>query len=357
MLVLPAVLALANPPAAQELASPPIGLAWRQGLLCVPIGLMGGKPTWFLLDTGCYRSLLTRRAYARLRAAGAEISEDGTLTARGASVGGYSVPPLRFGRESDRFDFTVDGAADGYLGMDFLEHYRVGLDLGEKKLRLWPSAIESPKATKEWFAPIAGTKVWDAPLLSRGEGKCVFVDVGNLTVPMVVDTGCPDTFLHTDVADLLADAKKGGSVSAMFYNGMHKIRTYTVPLVGIAGLSLPDRSISVAAVTRMVGLLGRDLLAPLRVLIDYPAARMFFAKTEFDPTEVPMTVYDGPRVTLLNGVVVRYPQGAVAHVPAFCTYAAPAGYREILHADQSMDLVPARRDASGRPQRPVAKLE
>jgi hypothetical protein len=163
--------------------------------------------------------------------------------------------------------------------------------------------------------------------------------------------------LHSEVADLLADAKKCGSVSAMFYNGMHKIRTYTVPLVGIAGLSLPDRSISVAAVTRMVGLLGRDLLAPLRVLIDYPAARMFFAKTEFDPTEVPMTVYDGPRVTLLNGVVVRYPQGAVAHVPAFCTYAAPAGYREILHADQSMDLVPARRDASGRPQRPVAKLE
>src|SRR4051812_21458298 len=107
MLVFPAVLALATPAPWQDLGSLPIRLAWREGMLCVPIALQGGKPTWFLLDTGCYRSLLTRRAYAQLRAAGAEIDEDGTLTARAASIGGYSVPPMRFGRESDCFDFTV----------------------------------------------------------------------------------------------------------------------------------------------------------------------------------------------------------------------------------------------------------
>jgi len=299
--------------------------------------------------------LLTRRAYARLRAAGAEIGEDGTLTARTASISGYPVPPLRFGRESDSFDFTVDGAADGYLGRDFLEHYRVGLDLGEKTLRLWPAAFEGQRASKEWFA--AGTKVWNAPMLNRPEGKCIFVDVGNLSVPMVLDTGCPDTFLHSDIADLLLDAKRGGSVSAMFYNGLHKIRSYTVPSIAIAGISLPERTVSVASVARMVGLLGRDLLAPLRVLIDYPANRMLFAKAAADAGEVPLTPYEGPKVTLLNGVVVRYPQGAVAHVPAFCTYSAPAGYREVLRADQSIDLVPARKVSSGRPQGPTTKLE
>src|SRR4051794_38873043 len=109
MLVFPAVLALVTPTlATQDSGSPPIRLAWREGLLCVPIALQGGKPTWFLLDTGCCRSLLTRRAYARLRAAGAEVGEDGTLIARAASIGGYSVPTLRFGRESDCFDFTVE---------------------------------------------------------------------------------------------------------------------------------------------------------------------------------------------------------------------------------------------------------
>lgn len=345
------MLAFATP--SQDLGSPPIRLAWREGLLCVPIALMGDKPTWFLLDTGCYRSLLTRRAYARLKAAGAVVGEDGTLTAGAASVGGYSVPPLKFGREADSFEFTVEGAADGYLGIDFLERYRIGIDLREKTLRLWPANADFSNASKEWFS---GTKAWTAPILNRPEGKCLIVDLGNLSVPMVLDTGCPDTFLHTDVAALLRDAKKGGSVSAMFYNGLHKIRSYMVPSVAIGGMALPNRSVSVAAVARMIGLLGRDLLSPLRVLIDYPGARIHFVKTATDPIMPPSPVYEGPKVTLLNGIVVRYPRGAVAHVPASCTDSAPPGYREVVRADESIDLVPTRSESLGCPQGPVAEL-
>ncbi len=308
---------------------------------------MGGKPTWFLLDTGSYRSFLTKRALLRLQAAGAKLSEDGTLTIKSVSVGGYAVPPVSFAPEAEQFEFTVDGAADGYLGMDFFSKYKVGLDIGQKLLRLWPAGADSAVAQKDFFAGPSFGPAWSAPILNRPEGRCVAVDVGNLTVPMVLDTGCPDTMIHSDLASKLIGAKRGKASAANFYNGLHNVRSYTVPSMSIGGVALEERSVSVAGVARLVGLLGRDLLAPLKILIDYPGSSVHFIKTRPDFVDGGPEEYDGPQVTLQTGVVVHYPRGVVAHVPAFCLYTLPPGYREVFKNDETVDLVPTKGGTKG----------
>lgn len=324
-------------PGAGRASSPPIPLVVRDGSLCVSLTLAGGSARWFVLDTGSARSYLTPRAYARLAADGARVSDDGTLTVRGASLSGFAAPPIPFARESDGFLFSVESAADGTLGRDFLARYRVGLDLAEGTMRLWPPGATSDEAVRAWLPPAA----WVAPIETRPEGPCVTMDLGNLSVPMLIDTGCAETFLHSEVAEQLRDApRKRGSARFAFYNGIHRVRFYAVRSTSVGGLSLGERTINAAAVPRMVGLLGRDVLLSLRTLIDYPAGRMHVALKRPAPPRTAPLAYDGPRVAMPNGVVVRWPRDVVVHVPAWATYTLPDGYREVSHDDESVDLIP-----------------
>ena len=312
--------------ALRQEASPPIALGWRDGQLCVPLDVGEERPVWLLLDTGARRSTLGRTAFERLRAKGT-VGEDGTLTLRGASIGGYPLPPLRFAGE------TNDDPPDGCLGVDLLSRYRVGLDLREKTLRLWPVG----RTPDGWFTGPPEERVQVA-LVERTEGWCVPVEVGNLTVPMVLDTGASATFLHADVAALLRGAKKAKREDPpmTFYDGQHRVRAYSVRPVGLGGASFGTRTIRVARVPRMVGLLGRDLLSPLKALLDYPASKATFAGFEF----VPLPPRNGPTVTLSSGVVVHWTLGEVANAPPGCAYTLPRGYREVFNRDESVDLVP-----------------
>ena len=313
--------------------SPPIPLAWRAGLLCVPVAVGGAKPLWFLLDTGAHRSFVSHRARERLIASGVRVGTDGTMVVKDARIGSYPVPALRLDDEGTENRNGLDLPVDGYLGVDFLRWYRVGLDLREKTLRLWPAE----RTAEGWFT-LPPEELVQVPLRERPEGWCVPVEVGNLTVPMVFDTGASATFLHTEVAALLKGAKKAKRDAGdfPFYDGVHRVRTYLVPQVGLGDVSFGERAISVASVPQMVGLLGRDLIAPLKVLLDYPGGKAVFAGME----GLRLSTQDGPGVTLASGVVVHWPRGVVVKAPAGCAYTLPPGYREVLNGDESVDLVP-----------------
>ncbi len=336
--MIPLSLTLALPFA--QSASPPILLSWREGRLCVPVQI-GSQSLWFLLDTGCARSFLTRRAYARFEAAGAKPKEDGSLSLEGAQIGGYPVGTMTLDKEDESAAAPVDDPVDGFLGADLLRHYKVGIDIRERTLRLWPSGTEPDG----WFTapPEARQKV---AFEERIEGWCVPVEVGNLTVPMVLDTGASATFVHTDVAAFLKGARKakGTPPAAPFYDGLHQVRTYTVPGVGLGGASFGERTICVASVSRMVGLLGRDLLSPLKVLLDYEGGTVTFAGIGSDP----LPAFEGPRVTLPNGVVVHWPRGATANAPPGCAYVLPTGYREVFNRDDSVSLVPPKGEEAAK---------
>ena len=308
--------------------NPPVPLAWRDGRLCVPVRL-GGQPMWFLLDTGCARSFLTRRAYERLAAAGAVPAEDGSLTLDGARVGEVPLGTVRLAKEDP--DAAVDDPVDGFLGADVLRRYQVGLDIRERTLRLWPADAR----VDDWLTAPAEARL-RVPFQERLEGWCVPVEIGNLTVPMVLDTGASATFLHTDVAAFLRGARKAKGTRATFYDGMHGVRTYAVPGVGLAGASFGERTVGVASVSRMVGLLGRDLLSPLKILLDYGRGTATFAGAGAEP----LPAFGGPSVTLPNGVVVHWPRGAVGSAPPGCAYVLPPGYREVFNRDESVTLVP-----------------
>ena len=307
-------------------ASPPIPLAWRSGMLCVPVQVEG-RSLWFLLDTGSHRTFLTRRGRERL-AGEPKVEKDGTFPAR---LGTYPVLLPQDDEAAGRDGFEVP--VDGFLGIDFLQNYRVGLDLREKTLRLWPNGVPA----EGWFT-LPVEELLQVPLTKRPEGWCVPLEVGNLTVPTVLDTGASATFLHRDVAALLKGAKKAKRDAGdfPFYDGLHRVRTYLVPNVGLGRVSFGERAISVASVPMMVGLLGRDLLAPLKVLLDYPAGQAIFAGAE----GLPLPIAEGPDVTLPSGVVVHWPRGVVVKAPAGCAYTLPPGYREVLNADETISLIP-----------------
>ena len=323
------ILALALSPVADE-PSPPIPLAWRSGLLCASVAAGSGRRLWLVLDTGAQRSVLARGAWSRLLETGTEVGEDGTISVAELQVGGYAVGPHAFSRDESA---RLSDAVDGILGMDVLHRYRVGLDLREKTLRLWPAGAE----VRDWFTASPDSLV-RLPITERPEGWCVPVDVGNLTVPMVLDTGSADTYLHTEVAASLRGARKAkrdwGPLP--FYDGLHRVRAYTVSIVGLGGFSLGERTVGVASVSRMVALLGRDLLGPLKLLLDYPGGTAIIAGLDGEP--VPALA--GPTVTLPTGVVVRWPAGAAASAPPGCAYTLPKGYREVFKADESVDLLP-----------------
>ena len=309
-------------------ASPPILLAWRDGRLCVPLRI-GDQALWFLLDTGCQRSFLTRKGRARLLTAGAKAAEDGTIGVEDVKIGDYPVEPCAFANEDPAT--PVDDPVDGFLGADVLQRYDVGLDLRERTLRLWTAGAP----VDDWFTapPEARLRV---PFEERVEGWCVPVEVNNLTVPMVLDTGASSTFIHSDVAASLKGARKAKPTVAPFYDGLHQVRSYTVPGVGIAGVSFGERTIGVATVSRMVGLLGRDLLSPLKILLDYRGGVATFAGAVGDP----LAAFEGPRVTLPSGVMVHWPRGEAGNAPPGCAYVLPPGYREVFNRDESVSLLP-----------------
>ena len=316
-------------------ASPSIPLAWREGQLCVAVTLEPGRSAWFLLDTGARSSIMTERVYTRLVAEGAKPEEDGTITVPSGQLGEISLSDLRFGREEARGSEPLEGSVDGRLGMDLLARYQVGLDLREKTLRFWPAGVP----VEGWFTGPSEERL-RVPLSERPEGWGVPMEVGNLTVPMVLDTGASETFIHTDVAALVQGAKKAkrDERTVPFYDGLHHVRSLTVRSVGIGGVSLGPRTIRFADVPRMVGLVGRDLLSPLKVLLDYPGGQATLAGVE----GVRLPTENGPTVTLPNGVVVHWPLGSVATAPPGCAYTLPRGYREVFNRDESVDLVPGK---------------
>ena len=288
---------------------------------------------WMVVDTGARRSFLARSTVRRLLDSGAQTQSDGSLAVEDLRIGGYPVGALRLAPDGTD-DESHLAAAEGLLGMDLLHRYRVGLDLREKTLRLWPAGTE----VRDWFTAAPESLV-RLPIQERPEGWCVPVEVGNLTVPMVLDTGSSDTYVHTEVAKSLRGARKAkrDPGTLRFYDGLHRVRAYTVPTLGLGGVSLGERTVGVASVPRMVGLLGRDVFGSLKLLLDYPAGTATLAGLEGGA----LPVLDGPAVTYPNGVVVRWPRGVVVSAPLGCAYTLPAGYREVVRADESVDLVPS----------------
>lgn len=324
--------------------SPAIPLAWREGLLCVPVRVGDARTLWFLLDTGSERSYVTKRAMASLQAAGAPVDGDGVLTLDGARLGEFEVGSLHLASEAQGYVDTVDPVADGYLGLDVLGRFQVGIDFREKILRLWPAGVP----VKDWFV-MPTDEVPTVRIVERPEGRCVPVDLGEVTVPMVLDTGASRTFVHSDVIPYLKRAHKAkvDPKPALFFDGLHSVKAYMVPNVALGPFGLGNRRIEATRLSpaTTLGLIGRDFLAPLKLLIDFPGGKMQFVGGEGEPRPS----LDGPAVTMTNGLVFRYAAGTTVRVPPRASYTLPPGYREVFRADETVDLVPPKPRAGDAP--------
>lgn len=328
--------------------APPIPVSWSGGYLCVPVAKDGGEVRRFLLDTGTDRCYLTPKTFARLKAAGCPVAADGTMTVSGLAVGGTPLPPVVFYPEAVGYPkHSVESDADGYLGTDLLGKFRLGLNLSRNEVRLYPLTVSVDDALREFFTPSLAkhglSAVYDkVPLTPKVSRYVAWVDAGNVSVPMVVDTGSPLTFVRSDIARSLRDAERSHSDEAHYYGGTLKYDQLRLGWVGLRGSRLggPRRIATLDPKIGYPGVLGRDGLTPYLMLFDSAGGNLYLTDA-VDRTSPPRPIPDPIEAWMPDGYTVRYPAGAYLRLPRGATCVVPDGTLEVVRADKGLDLYPS----------------
>ena len=310
------------------------------GFLYVPVSLGNRAPQWFILDTGSYRSYVTARGMARLASSGVVPRKDGETGPLVASVNGVSLGATSFALDTKGFPVSLDPEADGILGLDLLTKNRIALDVRRERFRVWPTGETTPRALESWFG--AGRKPLSTELWSRGDGTvAAWAILGNLTLPMCVDTGSEETYLARELASALRPNVRAGADRATFYSGVERVVRYRVDRVGLEGLPLRVmRPVGATRMPNIPGLLGTDVLGRLRLFLDFPRGELYFTGSGQPQSPVRGAPLRGPIVDLPTQVTIRYPRGEVVRVEPGCQYEAPTGYRRVSRPDGTFDLVP-----------------
>ncbi|WP_158815773.1 retroviral-like aspartic protease family protein [Methylocapsa sp. S129] len=132
------------------------------------------------------------------------------------------------------------------------------------------------------------TKVTEMPLIVLGDHYAAMVQIGDVTRPMLVDTGAAQTILKSSVADelKLTPDSSLAEVKPVFGIGQTTTQVHlnVIPSVlGLGDLVLRDRSTVVAdmddgasAEKASAGLLGDDILSQYEVEFDFPSKKLTF---------------------------------------------------------------------------------
>ena len=286
-------------------------------LTCEATGLyitafIDGHPMKLLLDTGAGESItLTPQAARRLlllrlgtsTISGTQGSEQSTdYVAKNLQLGRlrWSSVPIR----------TVDvGSSDGILGVGFLGHYVVSLDLAHQVIRLTASAE----------APLAGTSRQSLHFHEYQQGVMFPAQVGGQDVWAELDTGSASTTASKRIAEALAENLPAGAVERAVStdkSGIGKTSTkisrlrldhpfdmvwgrkplqvgLTVP--ELEGGSFLDDEISPRLDFEVGMLVGvSSLRAFQQVIIDYKHQSLFFDRHIEDMRVSPVTVTTPP---------------------------------------------------------------
>jgi hypothetical protein len=138
------------------------------------------------------------------------------------------------------------------------------------------------------FAACTLTKVTEMPLLELGAHYAVMVQIGDVTRPMIVDTGAAVTSLTLSVANELklrpdASLSKSSRVLGIGQTNAESYMNVVPSILGFGDLVYRDRSTVVAKMdfgnsleNISVGLLGDDILSQYDVEFDFPSNKLTF---------------------------------------------------------------------------------
>ncbi len=236
-----------------------------------------GKPVRLLLDTGSSGLFLVERVAKRFSLA--PLADATTFgggggqrhrTRRGIlpsfAIGGLRFKDALVSTMTEEIEPT--GQYHGVLGIQFLEGYRVTLDLDRGRFLLEPPAAG---AAGEPYWQIAGQLLVQAGTTSGAPGL------------FVLDTGAGRTVLSLGYAGEVSGGSLGGPASVRGFGGtLEGARSVRGIRLGFQGAETPPSGLVAAdfslqsrlAGVEVSGFLGLDLLSGRRVVIDTRARRV-----------------------------------------------------------------------------------
>lgn len=239
------------------------------GHIVVEVTFDGKVREPFMLDTGSVGTFITKKGAETLQKAGIKAEGTQRLSLNGLKVAPVTVRPVP---EAVERGFDKSGIR-GMLGLDVLANYQLGLDVAQKRARLWPKGAQN--SAIEWF----GKGPFQTTPLFKHLGYLSYVTISNLTTPLVVDTGAADTYLAEALAKRVEGFSEEKRDFVVFNDGLHATTRAKVPLLRWAGLDLPSPNY----VNRgdgpygSTGLLGLDVLERLVLILDFPGKKVLVA--------------------------------------------------------------------------------
>jgi predicted aspartyl protease len=283
-------LLLAAPAAAAPMAVLPTGHPVAE------VRIDGHGPYRFVIDTAATNTSVLPRLRAALPdllktdgrqdlsgAAGATTIETltlGRLDVDGRSVSGlkaFSIPPS-----------PVDALeVDGVLGADVIADYAVEMDMKGKSWRMADTV--TPAMTQGMHAPVPLT-------LDDGRAPRLTAIVDGVAIPALLDTGARATIMNWQAARLLgldpasAGLEAGGTLQGVTEHGTKSLSKVFAELrLGEAKTAAPKIRIADLPVFEVLGMadgpamiVGIDMLADRRFVIDHPGLRLFISEDAAD---------------------------------------------------------------------------
>lgn len=248
----------------------------------VGVHVNGEGPFPFIVDTGASRSVIYRSLTALMNIQAVPLKSRSIITASGYKrVQVFDVKDLFALGQTLYIEDTVGlpdiigSSAKGLIGVDVL----AGKTLVLKPLDDLAMLLQSSDMLKEeqGWSYIQGRPVAYGSLALE-------VEIGGVTVPLIVDTGASHTVVNSAGADAMGRSGLKSLKVAAIIAGARSSKQIIIPQIALAGIELENTKIYVADVPvfRMLGagsvpamILGMDLLEQQDFALDLQKWRLY----------------------------------------------------------------------------------
>ena len=272
--------------------------------------LIGRSLLHFLVDTGAAFSILSpemaKRLHLKLQPA---VLDDGTpYLFKGKQASQVLLSTIKISNLTITIDhgpFRVlndqnsmlfpsltsdDVGFDGVLGANVLEHFSVLLDASQHLIGFClPGNLDLSQVGQAGF-----TAPYLVPITQKDGFWFVTVQLTNNGISqsqdLAIDTGSNETVISDTAAAHLGLKVSQAQKATNVYSDNVAVGASSVDVIDIGGIMLNGHAIGVAPVSKLEPpVLGMDILSGYRVLIDFPAKKMYLQ---------PITTAAVPAVTI-----------------------------------------------------------
>jgi predicted aspartyl protease len=173
---------------------------------------------------------------------------------------------------------------EGLLGMDLLKDYAVGIDLDKKQLTFWRQGKRTAEQIAAYLkADNPSALIHIQPLaIDIQDNLTTTIQLDHRKVEMILDTGATTTILDSATAEEFTPLRQGGSWITKTLEEDAEMSRHLLRSMQIGQMTLDYPPMwywkEVTVAKPFVNLLGMDVLARTRFVLDFPALQLRFVR-------------------------------------------------------------------------------